>query len=220
MSLKKLDPDISAELLGESLRAIQWILKNTYLLSADEITLVILVTLTLNLREVELKMSPSKKKNAELTYGLLYEVLDVKRSIYSEWVAKVVPNPKWTLLSSGVLLFIRILRDSIRKARMLPCEMNPKDWDTVFNKITETPLNRLREYNLLCNFFDGSVKLSHQNETIEIQGGLVVLLFSDLVDQHLFDLSNIGSDRPNNVTLLSDRSKQYYGRRADADDAS
>jgi hypothetical protein len=53
---KKIDPDISAELLGESLKAIQSILKNTYLLSADEITLVILSTLTLNLREVELKI--------------------------------------------------------------------------------------------------------------------------------------------------------------------
>jgi len=165
-------------------------------------------------------MPPSKKANAGLTYDSLYEVLDIKRSTYREWMSKVMPTPKWKVVSADVLLFVRILRDAVRTARMIPSEMEAREWDVIFDKVKETPLNQLSEYNLICNFLDGSVGLKHKSKTLQVKSGQSPLLLSDVVNQHLLGLANIGRDTPNNVTLFCDRSEQYYEQSIENEEAS
>lgn len=130
-----------------------------------------------------------------------------------------MPKRKWAVLSSDIFLFVRILRDSIWYARMLPSEMHTEDWDVVYDMVDKSTLIQLREFNLVCNTIDGSIKLMHRKEAIPIKAGLSPLPFSDLVDQHLLGLANMGSDRPNNVTLFGDRSEQYFEQQVDNEEA-
>ena len=97
--------------------------------------------------------------------------------------------------------------------------MHTEDWDVVYDMVDKSTLIQLREFNLVCNTIDGSIKLMHRKEAIPIKAGLSPLPFSDLVDQHLLGLANMGSDRPNNVTLFGDRSEQYFEQQVDNEEA-
>lgn len=98
--------------------------------------------------------------------------------------------------------------------------MEAREWDVIFDKVKETPLNQLSEYNLICNFLDGSVELKHKSNTLQVKSGQSILLLGDVVIQHLLGLANIGSDTPNNVTLFCDRSEQYYEQPIENEEAS
>ena len=103
---------------------------------------------------------------------------------------------------------------------MTPSEMDVREWEVVFDKVKGTPLNQLSEYNLICNFLDGSVELKHKSDTIQVKSGQTILMLCDVVDQHLLGLANIGSDTPNNVTLFYDRSEQYHEQPIDNEEVS